>query len=97
MRCFVDTNIWLYALMGSADDRRSHAARILLLTDAHEFIVSTQVINEVCVNLLRKGGVDEPFVRELTLSFFRRYPVVVVDEGVMLVSGEVRAAYSLSY
>lgn len=97
MRCFVDSNVWLYALMSAEDDPRSEAARALLSSTDHEFILSTQVINEVCVNLLRKVGMSEDFVRELTVSFFRRYQVVLLDEPTMLDAADMRVRYSLSY
>lgn len=46
--CFIDTNIWLYAFIEEDDVTKSAVARQLLQTI--EPLVSTQVINEVCVN-----------------------------------------------
>jgi predicted nucleic acid-binding protein len=53
---FVDTNVWLYALIVN-DDARKHqiAAEIV---QGGNVVVSTQVINETCVNLLRKERRD---------------------------------------
>jgi len=50
--CFVDTNIWLYALIEGADHRKSARAK-LLIEATKAMIVSIQVMNEVCVNLIK--------------------------------------------
>lgn len=52
VNCFLDTNIWLYAFVESQDETKSAVARQLI--NDNVFIVSTQVINEVCVNLIKK-------------------------------------------
>lgn len=60
--CFVDTNVWLYALIDSGDSSKTLVARDLLLAQSRPIITSTQVINEVCVNLIRKAGWDSLIV-----------------------------------
>ena len=94
---FIDTNVWLYALVDSNDSRKSLIARDLLLTQSCTIITSTQVINEVCVNLIRKAGVGEEVVRELTAAFFRRYEVQLTTEALLLEASRLRERYSLSY
>jgi predicted nucleic acid-binding protein len=78
-RVFLDTNIWLYAFMqGSQTGRRDVAAG--LISKKTQTIVSYQVINEVCVNLLTKGGASEELVKGLIHDFFSRYaPVANMD------------------
>lgn len=95
--CFVDTNVWLYALVDSNDSRKSHIARDLLLTQSYTIVTSTQVINEICVNLIRKAGVREEVVRELTASFFRRYEVLLTTEALLLEASRLRERHSFSY
>ena len=58
--CFVDTNIWLYAFI-EGEDRQKTARAKELLEASRTIIVSTQVINEVCVNLLKKAQFAESF------------------------------------
>ena len=94
---FVDTNIWLYALIDGADLEKSLTARQLLATQPAQLITSTQVTNEVCVNLIRKAGTGEDTVRDLILAFFRRYEVVPTTEALLLEASELRGRYSLSY
>ncbi len=55
--CFVDTNIWLYAFIEANDANKSALARKLL--QEIEPVISSQVINEVSVNLLRKAHFPE--------------------------------------
>ncbi len=49
--CFADTNVWLYAFIEGQQVEKSTAAKSLL--QEKQLIVSTQVVNEVCVNLIR--------------------------------------------
>jgi len=60
-------------------------------------IISTQVVSEVCVNMLKKAGRKEPFVRELISSFHSQYEIVALTEGVLLRASRLREQYSLSY
>jgi predicted nucleic acid-binding protein len=95
--CIVDTNVWLYALVDSDDSSKTHTARDLLLTQSRPIITSTQVINEVCVNLIRKAGMSEEVVRELTEAFFRRYQVLLTTETLLLKASRLRERHSFSY
>jgi predicted nucleic acid-binding protein len=69
--CFVDTNIWLYAFIAGQDAAKSAKARQLLQENATSLIVSSQVINEICVNLIRKAHVPESTLAPLIHSFYR--------------------------
>ena len=57
---FVDSNIWLYAFMDSSSVKRNQAIQII---DAAGIMLSTQVVNEVCSNLLRKASYTEPEIQ----------------------------------
>jgi predicted nucleic acid-binding protein len=60
--CVVDTNIWLYAFIeGNAPQKTVRAKALLEASPA--VIVSPQVVNEVCVNLLKKAQCSEPQVQ----------------------------------
>jgi predicted nucleic acid-binding protein len=73
--CFIDTNIWLYALIEDDDPGKSARAKLLIETRS-AVIVSTQVINEVCVNLIKKAqlGVSPSWGRAPCLG--RSYRIV---------------------
>lgn len=93
--CFIDSNIWLYAFILSQDINKSTVSKGIIQN--HEIIISSQVINEVCVNLIKKAHFHEAGIRDLIESFYNRYRVVVVDKDVLLKSSEVRERLRLSY
>ena len=72
-RCFVDTNIWLYAFI-EADDSPKHQVAKEVVSRPH-VVVSTQVINETCVNLLKKASLSEATIRQLVAAFYEKYAV----------------------
>ena len=45
---FLDSNIWIYALADNQDERKQEVVAQLIRTTSA--VVSTQVINEVCIN-----------------------------------------------
>jgi predicted nucleic acid-binding protein len=93
--CFVDSNVWLYAFIDADDPAKSAAARELVQSTTA--VVSTQVVNEVSVNLLRRAGFSEERVRELIRSFYEKYRVVELTEPVLLRASGLRERHSLSY
>lgn len=91
---FVDSNIWLYAMVSGDDPAKTQLARAVVQRACH---LSTQVVNEICVNLLRKAGRSEDEIAELLRCLHRQHAVSVVDEEVMLRAVDLRRGYSLSY
>jgi predicted nucleic acid-binding protein len=92
---FVDTNIWLYAFIEGDKPEKTIAARNLI-RDCQP-IVSVQVVNEVCVNLIKKAGFDEEKLRQLIDAFYEKYEVVELDQPSLLVASRLRQRYSLSF
>ena len=62
-----------------------------------DIIVSSQVVNEVCVNLIKKAQMGEPDIRKLVGSFYTKYKMALIDEGAILKSSELREALSISF
>ncbi len=60
-------------------------------------VVSSQVVNEVCVNLIRKTGFDDGRIGRLVRAFHRRCMVMPVDESAMLSACKLRGRHSLSF
>ena len=58
-RVFLDSNIWLYALVWGKDLKRSYIAWDLVKRQEEQALIvtSVQVVNEVCFNLKRKAKV----------------------------------------
>lgn len=93
--CFIDTNIWLYAFIETDDSVKSATARTLI--QETEPVLSTQVINEVCVNLLRRANFTEEQVSRLIESFYEKYPVIELNRSILLTASRLRQRYSLSF
>ena len=92
---FVDTNIWLYAFIeGEAPEKTNKSRQIILDCEP---IVSPQIVNKVCVNLIKKAGFDEEHIRQLIDAFYEKYEVVDLDQSTLLVASQLRQKYSLSF
>ena len=96
-RVFLDTNIWLYAFMRGSEPGRHDAAVRLISGKAQNIVVSHQVISEVCVNLLKKGGASEKLVKGLIHDFFLRYAPLANDEACLVRASDLRGSLSLAY
>ncbi|NBC18058.1 MAG: PIN domain-containing protein [Bacteroidetes bacterium] len=93
--CFVDSNIWLYAFIDGQDVQKSEAGRVLLRQE--QPAVSTQVINEVSINLLRTGRFSEREIRDLITSFYRRYSVVQLSRPILTRASRLRENHAFSF
>jgi predicted nucleic acid-binding protein len=60
---FIDTNIWLYAFSTSQEKLKSQRAKGII-RGTPQIALSTQVVNEVSVNMLRKFQADEQAIRK---------------------------------
>ena len=93
--CFVDTDLWLYAFV-MADDPSKSAIAGKLIADI-EPVLSTQVINEVCVNLLRQAIFSEDQISQLIEAFYGKYRMVEPGRSALLEASRLCRAYSLSF
>ncbi len=94
-RAFVDTNIWLYAFIEAQGTSQHRAAEALLRSC--DPVVSTQIINEVCVNLLKKAAFREADLEQLIQAFYEQYEVVEPNRETLLKASSLRQRYSLSF
>ncbi len=93
---FIDSNVWLYALIEGQDILKESRANELAQTTPN-IVVSVQVINEVSANLLKKAGFTEQEIRELVDSFYQLYTVMPLTQEVLLDASSLRERYRLSY
>ncbi|MEZ4634053.1 MAG: PIN domain-containing protein [Caldilineaceae bacterium] len=94
--CFIDTNVWLYAFIASQDERKSNLAN-KLIQKSRSTIVSVQVINEVCANLVKREQFTPAQTRDVISDFYAICVVVGQDEIVLIMATELRERYSLSH
>ncbi|MBI3250210.1 MAG: PIN domain-containing protein [Deltaproteobacteria bacterium] len=94
--CFIDTNIWLYAFTVGNDPKKTARAKALIEAQSAVF-VSTQVINEACVNLIKKAHFSEQQVQQLIESFYAKYVVVELSKPLLLKASVLREQHALSF
>ena len=93
---FIDSNIWLYVFISNSKEKeKSKIAKQVIL--ANNIAVSTQVINEVCVNLIKKAKFSEADIQELLQDFYFNYQVIGVDSIIQLDASKLRQNYCFSY
>jgi predicted nucleic acid-binding protein len=92
---FVDSNIWLYAFIQSQDVNK-HAIANQLVQSGTIFI-STQVINEVCINLIRKAAFSEQQIYSLVAAFYQMHTVIEPGIDIILKASDFRSKYLFSF
>ncbi|MBW4692326.1 MAG: PIN domain-containing protein [Lyngbya sp. HA4199-MV5] len=98
---FLDSNVWLYRLLDNqsleAQERERKRTVASSLTEAQDIITSTQVINEVCANALRKAAFTEAQIQILIESFQSRCTIVALDIETLLTASGLRSRYRFSF
>ncbi len=98
---FLDSNVWLYRLLDNQsvdiEERQRKRDIAYTLTEVQGSIVSVQVINEVCANVLKKAAFAEEQVKTLIQSFERRCTVVALDVQLLASASDLRLQYRFSF
>ncbi|NPA54423.1 MAG: PIN domain-containing protein [Aquificae bacterium] len=95
-KIFIDTNIWLYAFM-EGNEEKSLIARKIIEENTESICLSTQVINEICINLLKKADFSEKEIQELIVNMSNVYEICPVDINDCIKASELREKFYLSY
>jgi predicted nucleic acid-binding protein len=98
-KCFVDTNILVYAHDRSAGEKHERALRIIeRLWSTGEGVLSTQVLQEFCFNLRRKVARPLPVeeVRHI-LEDYMSWEIVVNDAASVIRALDVEGRYKISF
>lgn len=98
-RCFVDTNIFIYAHDRSAGRRHEVAATLCReLWNARRGVVSTQVLQELYVNLRKKcvPAVERQLALEI-VDDLRAWDVVAVEAADVIAAIELEGRHRISF
>ena len=98
-RYFVDTNIIMYAHDTAAGEKHQHAKALLEeLWETRAGVVSTQVLQELAVNLRRKAKrpLDAKATRDI-VSDYLSWQVVVNGGDSILEALDIEARYQVSF
>lgn len=91
---FIDTNIWLYAFID--DDARKKDISQAIIQSLRP-VVSVQIINEICVNLIKRAKFPEAQIGALIETFYQKYEVVEAQKELLLSASRLLQDYALSY
>lgn len=92
---FIDTNIWLYSFIQSQDMAKTEIAKGIIQNC--EIVISTQIINEMCVNLIKKVYFSEGKIQNLIKSLYRKYTVFELSRDIFLEASKIRANHNFSF
>lgn len=92
-KSFIDSNVWLYTFMESSI-KTAQAAELLNIQNV---ILSTQVINEICANLLKKARYTENEIQQTVHNIYANYEVVIINQAIILHASTLREKNAISY
>ncbi len=95
--CLIDSNIWLYAFIETQNADKSSIANSVIQNKDISIVVSTQIINEVCVNLIKKADFSEEKTRELIGNFYNKYDVIGIEREILFKSSKMREQHNFSF
>ncbi len=96
-RAFVDSNIWLYALVLNPGEEDRHRQARVLIDAPLQRTISEQVVAEVSSNLLRKAKLSEERLLPVVESFYSRCRVISPHLGIHQRAHQLRSRYQFSY
>jgi predicted nucleic acid-binding protein len=98
-RSFFDTNVLLYLFDDSVPEKKVRAQEVFYgEVEAGRAVLSTQVLQELYVNVTRKLAEPLPSaVAEAQVQDLSRLPLVRVDEAMILAAIERHKSMSLSF
>jgi len=93
-KIFVDTNIWLYAFM---DDNRERTRISREIISNPNVVLNTQILNEICINLLRKAKYSEENIQILIVNINNHYEVSPITADTILQASFIREKVDMEY
>jgi predicted nucleic acid-binding protein len=92
---FLDTNILVYAAVGSVDDRKKKLAFELIKTQ--KFATSAQVLQEFFVTVVKRRPLLSPRVALDWIQQLTEFPCLAIDHQLVGMAIELSDRYLISY
>ena len=92
-KIFCDSNIFLYAFSEQDLIKKNIASGIL----TSKCTISTQVINEVSNNMIRKLNFSNNYIEKFTLSCYDKYEIINFKRTIYTKACDIRDKYNISY
>ena len=98
-RFFVDSNIWLYRFIVNCSDPSAIPKQQIAtsITNQENLLISTQVVNEVCSNLIRKVGFNNSQIQNLLEELDEGCEILPVSLETLQSAVKLRDRYFLSF
>lgn len=97
-RCFIDTNVLVYADSPDAPEKQSQAVMLLRqLGDARSGVISTQVLNEYCNVALNKLKLPHDILRARLTFWKKQFQVSLVTPEIVMQAVDLHQTRSVSY
>lgn len=92
---FVDSNIWIYAISATEPQKKLKAER--LVGSQAQIFISTQVVNEVLANMIRKDGATDQFLSTVVENLHNRCTVLQIALDTYRKALELRSRFRFSF
>lgn len=90
----IDTNIWIY-MLDENDEVKQNLARRLI--NKNDVVVTTQILNEICINLIKKYGYTELMIKNFIGEMYQKHKVIELSQSIFTKASEFREKYYLGY
>jgi predicted nucleic acid-binding protein len=96
---FIDSNIWLYRFIINPRDADAVPKQqiAITITNYQNSLISTQVVNEVCSNLIRKAGFNNAQIQILLQELAQGCQILSVSIETLQFAAKLRDSYLLSF
>ncbi|MBW4595467.1 MAG: PIN domain-containing protein [Brasilonema angustatum HA4187-MV1] len=96
---FIDSNIWLYRFIINPRDTDAISKQQIAtaITNYQNILISTQVVNEVCANLIRKAGFNNAQIQILLEELEQGCEILPVSLETLQLAVKLRSRYLLSF
>src|SRR5262245_59093964 len=91
---FLDTSIWQYAVLRKGKAEKIESAQALVNMQAA--VVSTQVIHEMCTELLKNRKLGEEALRSFIEDVYNNHRVVDLTKETFLMAADFRKDHGLN-
>lgn len=96
-RCFIDTNIFVYALNQKDKQKNKRARNVLLdLLEKDEGVISTQVLQEFYVVITQKLGCSHHLAKKILLKM-EDYEVIANTPEMIYLAVDFQILYQISF
>lgn len=92
-KIFIDSNIFLYAFSDKDMSKQSISAQIV----KQNHTISTQVLNEVSNNMIKKLNFSNKEIEKFISSCYIQYNIIDFSKEIFIKASQVRDRYNISY